>query len=143
MRYGTIGTLIHATLRNEDLLTAFADELEDLIQGNGKTGMENEAVVKLVWDAREIDPDHEDASEIVGELMDALNEYAPPYCYFGNTEGDGSDFGFWPSLEQIQELPTIGDPADADAMHEDCVFINDHGNVTVYDANGKVILELV
>ena len=34
-------------------------------------------------------------SEIVNDLMDALNEYAPDGYYFGAIEGDGSDFGFW------------------------------------------------
>ena len=46
--------------------------------------------------AMEEDPDAADLmSEIVSELMDALNSYAPPNMYFGSIEGDGADFGWW------------------------------------------------
>jgi hypothetical protein len=89
MATGTIGTVIHATLRTEDLLAAFADELEHL-------GANNPEHVALAQEARTINPDDEWADEFVSDLMDALNEYAPDGCYFGAHEGDGSDFGFWP-----------------------------------------------
>lgn len=144
MCYGSLGTISHATLRTEDLLEAFADELEHLVQANGKTGMANQTAVDLINDAREVeDFDSEEASEIVQELSDALNEYAPPYCYFGANEGDGSDFGFWPCMEQIEELPRVECSDDAKELGEDCLFVNDHGNVTVYGGDGSIILELV
>lgn len=34
-------------------------------------------------------------NEIVEEALDFLHYLAPHGCYFGVTEGDGSDFGFW------------------------------------------------
>lgn len=139
----TVGTISHATLRTEDLCVSFSDELKrcapdhDLVK-------EAEAIQTL-WAAGWLDIyDNERVSELVNELLpDALNEYAPPYCYFGNTEGDGSDFGFWPSMEQIDELPRVSDPSEVENQTEDCAFVNDHGNVTVYGADGSVLLELV
>jgi hypothetical protein len=37
----------------------------------------------------------EDALELLEDLTDELNSYAPPGFYFGCHPGDGSDFGFW------------------------------------------------
>jgi hypothetical protein len=42
------------------------------------------------------------ASEIIADMMDALNDLAPAGYYFGAHEGDGSDFGFWPLSEWMQ-----------------------------------------
>ena len=92
-----LGTLIHGTLRSEDLLQAFASELYRLAGGTGEgdqpQGIINEAM-DLLDNASE-EKFEEFASELVTELMDALNEYAPDGYYFGAIEGDGSDFGFW------------------------------------------------
>lgn len=142
---GSIGTISHGTMRSEDLLEAFADELEYLCKANDLP------VDGLVQEARDVDPEDygdETVSELIDDLIDALNEFAPPYCYFGAHEGDGSDYGFWPSIEAIEELPAIDDNSDeaiaaATAGGEDCRYVNDHGNVTVYGRDGVVILELV
>ena len=94
-----LGTLIHGTLRNEDLLTTFAAELRRLQHGNESPllteavkAMNRGYIVGFDWaEENENIP----MSEIVNDLMDALNEYAPDGYYFGAIEGDGSDFGFW------------------------------------------------
>ena len=147
-----VGSISQGTLRAEDLLAAFSAELSYLIQdvehpGNKQTYQE------LIDEAESdsLDYDIEEAGEILGELILALKELAPPYCYFGAHEGDGSDFGFWPCMDSINELPRLkDDPNDersfsdqAKSLGEDCVFVNDHGNVTVYGGDGSVILELV
>lgn len=92
-----LGTLIHGTLRDEDLLQAFASELYRLAGGTGEgdqpQGIINEAM-DLLDNASE-EKFEEFASDIINDLMDALNEYAPYGYYFGSIEGDGSDFGFW------------------------------------------------
>lgn len=163
----SIGTISHGTLRSEDLLSAFADELERLDSADKPNRY-------LIDQARKCEADDADAMDIINELIDALNECAPPYCYFGTNEGDGSDFGFWPCMDQIEELPHIGDPGDhpinlaqaivaavndsdareastlayrlaenSAAIGEDCAFVNDHGNVTVYAADGSVIINFV
>jgi len=144
----TFGTISHRTLRTEDLLVAFADELERQVQQNGKTGIENQSTVVLIWEAREvIDFESELAAEFVNDLTDALNEYAPPYSYFGANEGDGSDFGFWPSIDSIDMAIFDGEILKLEAGDEipddyegEVVFVTDHGNITLgYTQEGKFI----
>ncbi|MCG6115871.1 MAG: hypothetical protein MEQ84_11795 [Mesorhizobium sp.] len=132
-RNAKIGSISHGTLRVEDLLDAFATELDYLSGDN----------VACAQVAALPDFEGEEAVTLLGELNERLEDLAPAYCYFGAHEGDGSDFGFWPCLECVEDLPRVADPADVEAMGEDCVFVNDHGNVTVYGANGVVIWDCV
>jgi len=152
-----IGSISHGTLRTEDLLHTFLCELEGLCLLSGDYLSQNHAerdrYANLIGEAQdcfaedgeEIDEEKEEtANYLVNESMpDALNQFAPPYCYFGAHEGDGSDFGFWPSHDSIEELPRVNDSDEARALGEDCAFVNDHGNVTVYSGTGEVILEIV
>lgn len=159
LKTASIGSISHGTLRTEDLLSAFLSELEWNIRRNGNFFClpgnfgERDRLNNLVGEAQDcfaedgdgIDPDKEaEADELVNEaLPDALQEFAPPYCDFGSHPGDGSDFGYWPSTEAIDELPTVEDSDAAKELGEDCKSVNDHGNVTVYGADGSVLLELV
>lgn len=60
------------------------------------------------------------------------------------TEGDGSDFGYWFSLDSIQDIPQFSDLSDVpDDIGEDYAIVNDHGNVSVYGADGKEIVSVV
>ena len=137
MNKATIGSISSGTLRTEDLLSAFASELRYLANGHpGNLTLADEA------DAVE-DFDSDEAVELVNDLIDILNEYAPPYCYFGAHEGDGADFGFWPLWDAIDELPTVEDGDEAKAKGEDCKAVNDHGNVTLYGGDGAVIWDCV
>lgn len=87
------GTVSRGTMRNEDLLRAFADELESL---------SDEAVPSVVAEAREYassEPYSDAAWEVLATLEDYLQDHAPEGHYFGAHVGDGSDFGFWPDEE--------------------------------------------
>ena len=101
MKYATPGTISHGILKTEDLLDAFASELEDRIQDNAEAWcsnagrMKRDALLAVVWDARECE-DYDEADEILDALDDALQEFAPPGHYFGAHPADGSDFGYWP-----------------------------------------------
>lgn len=137
-----IGSISHGTLRQPDLLNAFSYELAIL----DRTFDDSEA--KALATLLEIDSDYcaglpESAVAVIDDLSDRLQAFAPPYCYFGANEGDGSDFGFWPSMEAIEELPRIQNVDGEEIPDEDHAYVNDHGNVTVYGADGSVILELV
>ena len=139
---GTIGSVSHGTMLERDLIPTFADLLDEL-DSDGEH-------YRLILDARHIDPDDyeeredlglvEEISGVLEDLFNALEEYAPDFCYFGSHEGDGSDYGFWPCWEQIDEeaengnLIKVEDLADIPDGHTGQVLvINDHGNATLYN----------
>tara|TARA_R110000787_G_scaffold110744_1_gene219424 strand:+ start:108 stop:518 length:411 start_codon:yes stop_codon:yes gene_type:complete len=130
----TIGTVIHGTLRDEDLLPAFADEL---------ARVSNDSHPMLVEPGRmDADENYTDA-DIIYDLMDALQEYAPSHVYFGNTS-DGSDFGWWPqdALGDCETV-TLDDENVIDIECQVHIHTNDHGNVTVSELRGKEIWSAV
>ena len=133
----TIGTISEGTLRTEDLLDAFASELEYLNKGDN--GQNKEEIAALIADYE----NGNDESELVDEMQDALGVFAPPYCYFGTHDGDGADFGFWPCMESINDLPRVEDSDEAKALGTDCCFVNDHGNVTIFGGDGSIVIDFV
>ena len=148
-----LGTVIHATLRNSDLLEAFKDALvdlnchrEDCPDKRAKNAVIQDAIDTLQQyseDELNYPKDAELAEQISilinEDLMNALNDFAPPYCYFGAHPGDGSDFGFWRyedvPYESDEDLVTV-----KDSLPEYILVINDHGNETLYsiDDNGQL-----
>jgi hypothetical protein len=91
-----IGTVSHGTLRPQDLILAFSDALDAIdpdatskIRADGwvpESAMNDDA--DAWWNT-------EEPLYIMDALCLALDESAPEGCYFGTTEGDGADFGFW------------------------------------------------
>jgi len=135
-----IGSISEGTLRTEDLIVAFTEELAELDREEG-------TYRRLIAEANSLkDYDTEEASMLLNEdLFDALNDYALPYTYFGTHEGDGSDFGFWVNWRQIEDsiydedLLKVNDLNDLDDYTGDVLEINDHGNVTLWHCdNGKL-----
>ena len=159
----SIGVVSEGTLRDEDLISAFAGELEyymkrlhlsrgqrkrfaALISGTVHAPVDNTPTARYGNRSicRHCDLEIEyvgkwrdrggntacvqDQSELVSKLQDALDEIAPPYCYFGTAEGDGACFGFWPSIED-SGLPRLAD-ITRDHWGGDVLIVNDHGNVT-------------
>lgn len=95
-------TVIRATLRPQDLIPAFLDVIKETPQYQDLS-----TIVPL--HAQEDDDaewwDSEESAELVSylvneDLWDVLNMYAPEGYYFGCTEGDGSDFGYWKFEEE-------------------------------------------
>ena len=135
-----IGSISHGTLRPEDLYESFLDcalRLADEKQIDDPTLLERvkdiESFVCLSGEER---------MEAITALEDILNEMALPYTYFGAHEGDGSDFGFWPSWGELDDL-TKYDDFPATLPDDDFMMVNDHGNVSVYGADGKLIWDCV
>ena len=137
----TLGTVSHATMRPEDLIPCFLELLKEL-----DTNKEYSSVIaegeQIIQDE---DWDNENTSMFLNEdLWEALNNFSPPYCYFGANEGDGSDYGFWANdiedtLQDFDGLK-VKDLSEVTEDYTGEVFlVNDHGNVTFYNAEkGKV-----
>lgn len=152
----SLGSISHGTLRDEDLIDSFYSELEWHLGRNGRffslpeNFVERDRLNNLLGEVSDLCYDEEgnfneseDSPGLIDSMMDALSVFAPPFCYFGAHEGDGSDFGFWPSFDQINELPLVEDSDGAISLGGECRSVNDHGNVTVYSGDGSTLLELV
>lgn len=75
-------------MRTEDLIPAFAEELNRLD--------EDKEYSDLVEEAESVtDFDCEMSLYFLEELFDILNNFAPSYMYFGAHPGNGSDYGCW------------------------------------------------
>ena len=99
------GTIIHATLRPQDLIPAFVGALEQAMKERPTQtaefaldldGICGGALVKGRW--RDDDDPYwtsEEAGWDLETLFDRLQDETPEGFYFGSHPGDGSDFGFW------------------------------------------------
>ena len=153
-----LGSISTGTLRLKDLIPVFIDTIHRLTTPDMPT-------VSIDWigaDARLFDDDFftsDDADQTMVELVEILNELCPPFVYFGAHPGDGSDFGFWPDMEALEEALRFahnhgdvtavrGEKVIRDCTCEDCnhgilVQVNDHGNVTVMDMDRNVLWAVV
>lgn len=98
------GTLIRATMRPADLVPLFMNaikytpEYEQLV-ANPFSPVPSEAFENdshPFWET-------EEAQEFLVELFIILDDYAPEGYYFGATEGDGSDYGYWTFKEEWED----------------------------------------
>lgn len=98
-----IGSLIHATLRPQDLIPCFLDAVREYAPAEYEQMMTPAfgpipAYVQDEGDSCEW-WQSDDASYLLEDLFNILEGVAPDGFYFGAHEGDGSDFGFWPLSE--------------------------------------------
>lgn len=140
--YGTIGTVSHATMRSQDLLPAFVDELRYLGHRDTKlTIIERRVQSALNGKYGEEDTyfENEESSWDLDDLFDMLDSHALPYMYFGAHAGDGSDYGFWINSDALEdwvndgELLKVEDLNDIPVNHTGEVLeVNERGNMTLY-----------
>lgn len=91
------------TLKSEDLIPKFLgvlktygkDKYDEYIKENPE-----------VEDWKNLD--EETMGWVVDELTDLLNEIAPDGCYFGASDGDGADFGFWSMSNESKKSEADG-----------------------------------
>jgi hypothetical protein len=125
-----IGSVSSGTTRLKDIGPAVLDVALDVLPSDDE----------LLRDAHEADEREwsgEYDGEVLDELIDAINEFCPPYVYFGAHPGDPADFGFWPDFDLIEQdvrdgviLKTDGDvPEDWRGY---VLQVNDHGNTTMH-----------
>jgi hypothetical protein len=141
-RYPEIGTVSHGTMRPQDLIPAFLSVIETF-----DPDKEAELARSIPWDRenggllpREDSEwwESDDCSCLLNDdIFEAMQAIAPPFCYFGSTEGDGSDYGFWPivpepfedsdnDIERCDELPE-------NPTRDYALVVSDHGNATLYE----------
>lgn len=139
MRYASVGSISHGTMRAEDLIPEFAWHLDYLLRKQPRS-FPRKAHRALIREANKVeDFDSDDAGFVLEELFDALNEYAPPYFYFGAHEGDGSDYGFWCGIDDSTfDGLKVEDTGDVPRGYRgEVLHINDHGNMTLYVCNAR------
>lgn len=144
----TLGSISHGTLRTRDLIAAFLFALEDIDQKEATRVTSNAIAAGWPYSQSGLGIGQEEdwtedmrdyADFLLEDLMEALESLAPDYTYFGANEGDGSDFGFWPAWDAIDEDRRSGALPDA-SLSDDEGFENfhtfigasDHGNVGIY-----------
>lgn len=129
MKAPMIGSVSHGTMRPEDLIPTFIDTLRELDPARADQ-------FAIEWqESRQADRD-----AILEELFDALNDHAPAYFYFGAHPGDGSDYGFWLgefAMEDFDGLKVSDTSEVPDDYQGEVMHVNDHGNATLYVADGK------
>lgn len=94
-----VGTVIHGTLRPQDLIPAFLKALRLVDPDEYAQRMAQPFGAIPAWAIDEGDTcpwwDSDDACYLLESLTEALEAAAPEGWYFGAHPGDGSDFGFW------------------------------------------------
>lgn len=95
------GTLIHGTGNPAHLVPSFMNAARHTVEYAQMVSVPNSIVPSEAFE----DDEHEfwrtdQAQELVIELMDILDGYAPEGYYFGAHEGNGSDYGFWEFTEE-------------------------------------------
>ncbi len=126
----------------KDAITRIDNVLADIEQRRAKFGLDDTTPTDDVDDAESRWADYYDSADadydLNETLFDLLNEFAPPYAYFGAHPGDGSDYGFWLSEDVQQDVKDNGGLVveDTSEVPEDyrgeVLHINDHGNATLY-----------
>lgn len=145
--YGSMGTVSHGTLRNQDLLPAFCEELRWLGHRSKElTIIERRVNSALNGRFKNNDEyfDDEESMWDFGRLVEMLQEHALPYMYFGSHVGDGSDYGFW-----IDDLEMVYDGLKVDDLNKipnkyngEVLHINERGNATLYNAKHGKLTEI-
>ena len=98
------GSVSSATLRPQDLLEAFASCLKELDKEVKHADLITEAydfisVIETAEYQEDTTQAYEDANEIIAELVDALNDYAPEGYYFGTDPNTPDEKGWLPIEE--------------------------------------------
>ena len=69
------------------------------------------------------------------------------YVYFGAHPGDGSDYGFWPDIDSLEDDLRYAEPTDNPEEkiidNDFIVQISDHGNVTMMTLDREVLWSCV
>lgn len=51
-------------------------------------------------------------------MMEALNDFAPPFCKFGAHDGTYSDYGYWPSITTLENAILDGEVLEITSLSD-------------------------
>jgi len=115
-------TVIHKTLRTEDLVEAFTDEYERLggLESNVTLFRSHLQMEDVNSERRHRDPHlltvrQENLIYDLEDLFGLLGGMAPEGTSFGSHAGDASDFGFWTDDGEYDDEPIDYTEQDRDA----------------------------
>ena len=104
------GTVSRATMLEKDITEACIEALYSVDPDKVREILEKEPNMAAALYDKMIDQTEndwwqtEDAFLFVAEdLFDIMDSYSPEGHYFGNNEGDLSDFGYWPDEEHLED----------------------------------------
>ena len=129
----------HGTLRVSDLAYALLPYAQHYLASYPHAATLSELKSLLDTDNPD-DDDDENATETINDVIDALQEFAPPYCVIGMHEGDGSALGVWPCVNaafEDDEILQVNDGADIPPDYNGfALIVNERGNATLVECYG-------
>lgn len=149
-KYGQIGSVSSGTMQPEDLVPNLYYVLGQIDKKRADA-----FATEYLADTLDAEEYLESLDEACDALFNILEEYAPPYCYFGAHEGDVADYGFWVSWDAIEDATRDGEIlkvnagdewTEKDVLADGCSYVlekNDHGNVTLFTPDGKEVWSVV
>lgn len=99
----TLGTVSHGTMRPEDLIPTFVEEIRHILTDPDTDDLRVLGTIDQLEKSTQ-EPDYFESESCqfdLDYLFDLLNDYAPDGYYFGSHPGDGSDYGFWECEEEF------------------------------------------
>lgn len=153
-----LGSVSHGDLG--EIITECFDLLEETSESYAQSIRDNyyendRILLELRW-CHEIPTELEDdAQELLEAIVNALQDFCPPYCYFGSLPSDTSDYGVWFNSDEFDEACRSGEVVmiiDTPPTEIDCLTcpdayyfaaVTDHGNLTVWSSDRMTVLEMV
>jgi hypothetical protein len=122
-------------MRSEDLIPKFLEVSEGLLLS--REDRHTCAVIRRAAKRKASYFEGEDAENDFSTLFQVLEDYCPPYTYFGAIEGDGACYGIWADVHSITQDIADGCVYRIEDAPKDyrgyVVRISDHGNVALYN----------
>lgn len=94
------GSVSHGTMRPEDLIPCFISILREF--GSKHIQRKLDLIEESMGCPGYFDGDGA-SIDLNESLFEWMNDIAPEGYYFGSHPGDGSDYGYWPDTEGVQD----------------------------------------